>query len=105
MVEVKVNPGVCGFTSVLKIESEDMQMATVSVETECSHIKELVASLGELDSFVECLGKFGKGELSEKATLLCKHAACPIPTAILKAIEVECGLALPRNVEIEILKK
>jgi hypothetical protein len=29
-----------------------------------------------------------------------RHTACPIPTAILKAIEVEVGIALPKDVTI-----
>ncbi|MBI4316389.1 MAG: hypothetical protein HY679_10665, partial [Chloroflexi bacterium] len=28
------------------------------------------------------------------------HTACPIPAAILKAIEVEVGIALPKDVTI-----
>ncbi|MBI4771144.1 MAG: hypothetical protein HY784_12220, partial [Chloroflexi bacterium] len=30
-----------------------------------------------------------------------RHTACPIPAAILKAIEVEVGIALPRDVHIQ----
>jgi hypothetical protein len=29
------------------------------------------------------------------------HASCPVPMAILKAIEVEAGLALPRPVLVQ----
>jgi hypothetical protein len=28
------------------------------------------------------------------------HPACPVPVGIIKAIEMEAGLALPRDVEI-----
>ena len=34
----------------------------------------------------------------------CAHAACPVPVGILKAIEVEAGLALPADVIIKISK-
>jgi len=30
------------------------------------------------------------------------HAACPVPSAILKAIEVEVGAALPQDVTMTI---
>ena len=33
-----------------------------------------------------------------------KHAACPVMSGILKAIEVEAGLALPCDVRIEFIK-
>ena len=33
------------------------------------------------------------------------HPACPVPTGIIKAIEVEAGLALPRDVATKISKE
>jgi hypothetical protein len=33
-----------------------------------------------------------------------KHAACPVPSGIVKAIEVACGLALPKDVSFKIEK-
>jgi hypothetical protein len=38
----------------------------------------------------------------ELATKYCPHAACPVPVGILKAVEVEAGLALAANVSIEV---
>lgn len=38
----------------------------------------------------------------ELAAKHCPHAACPVPVGILKAVEVEAGLALPADVSIEI---
>jgi hypothetical protein len=36
----------------------------------------------------------------------CKaHAACPVPSAILKAMEVAAGMALPADVSISIRKE
>lgn len=34
MVEVKVNPGVCGLNTIIKVNSEDMQNAIVEIITE-----------------------------------------------------------------------
>jgi hypothetical protein len=34
----------------------------------------------------------------------CTHAACPVPVAIVKAIEIEAGLALPTDVTIKLSK-
>ena len=33
------------------------------------------------------------------------HAACPVPVGILKAIEVEAGLALPADVSIALSRQ
>ena len=34
----------------------------------------------------------------------CKPPACPVPVGILKAIEVEAGLALPADVTIKLAR-
>lgn len=34
----------------------------------------------------------------------CYHTACPVPVGIIKAIEIEAGLALPKDAAIELSK-
>ncbi|MGI6778417.1 MAG: DUF6951 family protein [Acetivibrionales bacterium] len=104
MVTVNVNPGICGLKSIIRIDSEDFQNAAISFETECPHIKAMADELKEVDGYIECLGKLGEGEIYKAAKKFCKHAACPVPSAIVKGVEVACGLALPGDVEIKIIK-
>jgi hypothetical protein len=35
----------------------------------------------------------------------CKHAACPVPSGIIKAIEVASGLALPKDASITVTQE
>ena len=104
MVEVKVNPGVCGFKTIIKVNSEDMQNAVIEIITECPNIKPLEHELKEVDGYEESFAKLGDSKVYELAKKYCKHAACPVPSAIIKGIEVACGLALPKDVEIKIAK-
>ena len=104
MVEVKVNPGVCGLKSIIKVNSEDMQNALIEIITDCPNIKPLERELKEVDGFEECFSKLGESKVYELEKKYCKHAACPVPSAIIKGIEVACGLALPKDVEIKIEK-
>jgi L-fucose isomerase-like protein len=60
--------------------------------------------LKEVDGFEECFSKLGDSTVYELAKKYCKHAACPVPSAIVKGIEVACSLALPRDVEFHITK-
>jgi hypothetical protein len=32
----------------------------------------------------------------------CKHTACPVPSGIIKAVEVASGLALPKDASIQV---
>ena len=40
-----------------------------------------------------------------KGATCLKHVACPVPSGILKALEVEAGLAVPKDVSIIFLKE
>lgn len=105
MVEVKVNAGVCGFITIVKVDSEDMQNAVIQIETECPNIKPMEMEMKEVDGYEECFSKLGESRVYELAKKYCRHAACPVPSAIIKGIEVACGLALPRDVDIKITKE
>jgi hypothetical protein len=104
LTEVKVNAGVCGFCTIVKVKSDDMQTAVLEISTECPNLKPLEAELKEVDGFEVCFSKLGDSTVYKLAKKYCKHAACPVPSAIQKGIEVACGLALPRDVEIHISK-
>ena len=99
-----INAGVCGFSTTVQVESEDLQMADIHITTQCPSLKPLETLPLEVDGFVECFGKAGEGEIFEWCRKYCKHAACPVPAGIVKTVEVACELALPRNVSIEITK-
>lgn len=102
MATVKVCAGVCGFITTIYTESEDMQEVAIKIESDCSHIMAMGSELDKVDGYQECFAQIGDGEVYKIARKCCKHAACPVPSAIIKAIEVACGLALPRDVEFKI---
>ena len=104
MAYVKVNAGICGFITDIKADSEDSQMAQLEITTNCPNYKALEQELTEVDAYEECFAKLGEGKIYKVCAKYCKHAACPVPSGIIKAVEVACGLALPRNVSFEIEK-
>lgn len=101
---VKVNPGICGFDCEITVESADGQFAVVSLKTECPSLADMDKELGKVDVYMACFGKMCDSAVYKAANRYCAHAACPIPSAILKGIEVTCGLALPKDVSFEIKK-
>lgn len=102
MKSVTINPGVCGFSTEVKASTEDGQTVRLEIISSCEHVKKLAELLGaEVDGYAVCFGKFGCGPVFDAAREACRHAACPVPTGIIKCIEVECGLALPQDVEIK----
>ncbi|KPU44523.1 hypothetical protein OXPF_16060 [Oxobacter pfennigii] len=105
MIKVIVNPGVCGLTTEIKADSKDHQNSDVTIETACPFIKKIGEELKSVDGYKEIFAKYGDSTVYELAAKHCKHASCPVPSGILKAIEAACGLALPRDVEMKITKE
>jgi hypothetical protein len=105
MVEVKVNPGICGLCSAIRCDSDDMQEVTVEFRTDCPNLKPLEQELKELDGYGICFARFGDGEIFELAHKYCRHPGCPVPAAVIKGVEAACGLALPKDAAITIEKK
>ena len=102
MAKVTVNPGICGFKTVINVVADENQSVNVSIESDCAAVKAMEAELKGLDGYTEVLGKFGTSKISETATKLCRHAACPVPSGIFKGVEVACSLALPAPVSMDI---
>jgi len=103
MATACIEAGICGFTTTVRTRAEGAT-TKVEIESDCEHIKKLAVALTEVDPFREITFR-GEGPLTyEMARRHCAHAACPVPTGILKAIEVEAGLALPKDVTITVTK-
>jgi hypothetical protein len=104
MIIVEVEPGICGLRSRIKIVSGDMQHADIEIESDCPDIRELAAEIGEVDGYAEVFAKVGQSSVYEFARKHCKHAACPVPMAIVKGVEAAIGAALPKDVHVKISK-
>jgi hypothetical protein len=35
----------------------------------------------------------------------CKHTSCPVPSGIVKAVEVASGMALPKDASIKVMQE
>lgn len=101
MKKLIVCPGVCGLTCTITAESEDGVECSLTADTSCGAVKNMMAALEQpLSAYDVCFLKPGEGPVYEAAAKLA-HAACPVPSALIKAIEAECGLALAKNVTME----
>ena len=101
MTRLTVNPGVCGFVCTLTAEKNDDEEIIIRAETACPAVKKMMEDLEQpLEPYEVCFGKPGNGPVYEAAENLA-HASCPIPSALIKCIEAESNLALPKNVSFE----
>ena len=103
MARAEICPGICGFKAMVDTRMDGSE-CTVKIVSECKAIQRLAAELTQVDPLREFILK-GEGPLTlQLAAKYCNHAACPVPSGIIKAIEVEAGLALPADVTIKLTK-
>ena len=103
MTKVSINPGGCGLTTYVEANSEDQIDVTLTVKSACESVMKMFEELGNtFDGYELCLVKPGEGPLYDYAAKnFPAHCGCPVISGITKAAEVECKLALPRDVLIE----
>ncbi|MHC1722957.1 MAG: hypothetical protein AB9836_07135 [Aminipila sp.] len=107
MTTVNVNPGGCGLNTKLIITTENNQLVKIYIQSECQQIKDMGSELEltELDGYQECFAKYSTSTIYKIAEKCCRHLACPVPTAIIKGMEVACGLNVAKDATIRIEKE
>lgn len=99
MTRVVVNAGACGFTSVIRAGKGPGRTVDIGIESGCAMVQQMaaeIASLGRRDALTAILNN----PVYRAAGRHLKHAACPVPAAVLKALEVEAGLNVQKNATI-----
>ena len=106
MTKVKIEPGICGFTTMVTAETNEDDEVIVKVESGCGSVTGMMHALGDTFDGIElCLAKPGTGVFYDYAKEhFPVHAACPIINGILKYIEAECQLALKKDASITFLE-
>ena len=102
MTKVTINPGVCGLITTVEAHSDDQMEVKVTVKSGCEAVRKMMEELGDtFDAFACCLGKPGTSVFYDYAREhFPGHASCPTLAGILKCMEMECGLALPKEASI-----
>lgn len=100
MTKVEVFSGICGKRTVIEVKKLSSKVM-LNLETDCPKVIKLSEKLKELDMGVFS-GSMVDNEVYRVATE--NHITCPVPCAILKAMEVEFGLALKKDPKISFIE-
>jgi hypothetical protein len=98
MPELTVHAGICGFVTAIRTASSDMQTVSIDFETTCPHAAKARAELQSVDAYVEIFRKPHETSVYAALSKHLPHAACPLYSGFLKAIEAAAGLALQKDV-------
>jgi len=100
-IVLEVFAGICGFTTIIEAKPEEGYKSVLSLSTECLNYKKVAEALGnEPLNVMDELFKKGGSKVLEACRNNVPHVSCPVPAAILKALEVSAGLALPKDPKI-----
>ncbi len=103
MTKVIVHSGACGFVVTIQAEKSAGGKITLQIDTDCEMVKKMVEDVAVLDRFA-VLTAFQNNPVYRSAAKHLKHVACTVPSAIIKAIEVEAGLNVAKDVDICFVK-
>ncbi len=105
MHKVEIQPGICGLVTQVTAETVSEDQIKVTIKSACEAVNKINEVLGEeFDAFEVCLVRPGEDPFTEYAQEHYPvHASCPTISGIIKCIEVEAGLALPKDVQIKFL--
>ncbi len=105
MTEAKVQPGACGFPVLITVESISKKEIKVRLGSGCEMLQKMNEGLTNLDWRKGIFGKVCDSLIYRLANACISHVACPVPSAIIKAIEVEIGAAVPKDVTMSFSKE
>jgi len=103
MAKVLVHPGACGMPSTIEVVKKDAKTYTLKISSDCKMVVKLGKELPEL-TMMDAFRRIQDNPVFVKGATCLKHVACPVPAAVLKALEVEAGLNVPKDVSVTFVK-
>jgi hypothetical protein len=100
MIRAVVDPGICGMKTAVEVHRTGKLRVRVEIHSECEKVAGMAASMSDL-ALREVLRPHIASDVYKNASARSLCASCPVPSGVLKAIEIESGLALPKPVRID----
>lgn len=104
MTRVIIFSGICGFSTEIVAERVDKKKINIRITSECEMVRAMAQDISTLDMMVAFIG-FMDNPVYKAASRHLRHVACPVPSGILKTLEVEAGLCLPKDVSIRFVRE
>jgi hypothetical protein len=89
--------------ATVEVVKKEGKCFVVKITSQCEMVEKLGKDITEL-TMMDAFKRFFDNPVYRTGATCLKHVACPVPSGILKALEVEAGLNLPRDVSITFLK-
>lgn len=104
MIRAIIDPGVCGLQTTVEIRKKEEKVFSVIIQSECEMVRKLGEDITEL-TLMDAFRRILDNPVYKKGSACLNHVSCPVPSGILKSLEIEAGLAVPKDVRIEFSKE
>jgi hypothetical protein len=107
MAKADIFAGACGFNTTVVATMDGAgagSVCSLQIESQCKAIQKLAAELPQVEPYKEISARRAVPKTLEMGMKYCSHAACPVPSGIIKAVEVAAGLNLPVDATIKLEK-
>lgn len=97
MALVEINSGICGFITRVSVKKADHKTVEVTIETDCPNIKKVAWGKKTFNPLRELFCRLHETEVYLALLKGVSHPACLVPAGVIKGIELEAGMALPKD--------
>ncbi len=101
---VKIFAGACGFTSVIRVTRIDKKHVKVKIISACKMLQKLNDDLDFLDWRQDIFCNIRDSLVYRSADKHLMHTDCPVPSAIVKVIQIELDGMVPMDVNMKFEK-
>ncbi len=99
--KICVDAGVCKMRTLITATENDMGLIELDIKSDCPRILKMSWGLEPMSPYAEVEAEFHKSEIYRLANESVPHTACPVPAAMVKALEVAGELGLKRDCTIK----
>lgn len=104
MAKAEIDAGICGFQTTCIATMNADGTVSLAIDSGCKAVLKLAEQLQTVEPYKEISWRRALPRTHELSPKCLSHPACPVPAGIIKAIEVEAKLALPKDATIRITK-
>ena len=97
-----VDAGVCKMATVIKAAVNEDGYVELNIESDCPNVLRMSWGLEPEFAFMVAESPMNTTQVYKLASEELPHAACPVPSGIIKAIEVAGDLGIKRDVHIKL---
>lgn len=100
----KIYAGACGFTSVVRAKRIGKNKIEVRIISACKMLQKMNEDLDVLDWRHDIFTSILESVVYRSANRRLRHTDCPIPSAIIKTIQIELDGMVPTDVSMKFEK-